>query len=78
MQEKIINLITQALGIETTDIKETSQLREDLGLSDTDLIEIISKINTDYKVEIPEERIVEAITVEDLVELAENYVQEEI
>ncbi|HBL51611.1 MAG: hypothetical protein A3D24_00240 [Candidatus Blackburnbacteria bacterium RIFCSPHIGHO2_02_FULL_39_13] len=75
MLDKIVSLISQALGIEPTDVSETSLLREDLGLTEADLSEIVASLNREYECAIPEDQTGDVITVADLVELAENHVE---
>lgn len=78
MLERITSLIAQALGIETTDINESSILREDLGLEEGDLSELLVSINQKYNTAIPEERLGDIKTVADFVELVETYVETKV
>lgn len=78
MRNKIKQTLAQALGIEQEDIEETSKLREDLGLDEAELAEIVNHINTDRNIHIPTEDLADLSSVGDLLALIETYVPEEI
>lgn len=75
---ELINIIAQSLGIEVTDVEETSFLAEDLGLAATDIAEIITIVNQRYQTEIDPEEAADAKTVEDLFEIVSKYVPEDL
>lgn len=73
MRDKIKSIIAQSLGIEITDIDETSLLREDLGLDASELTEIVEAIKTQLSVEIEEDEMAEVRTVGDFIEWIGQY-----
>lgn len=72
MFDKIRQVLSQALGIETSDIQDTSLLREDLGLDTTELTELVKALEKEYEITVPSEAIEDAQTVGDLVDLIET------
>lgn len=78
MREKTKTLIAEALGIELTDVGEESRLREDLGLEDHDLHEIIAAIGPEITNEIPTDEIARCQTVNEFLNLVEQHGPEEL
>lgn len=78
MREKTKTLIAEALGIELTDVDEESRLREDLGLEDSDLHEIIAAIGPEITNEIPTDEIAKCQLVSEFLNLVEQHGPDEL
>lgn len=78
MREKIKSIIAQALGIESSDIKESASLHESLGLGAPEIPELITTINHELGLNVPVEDINETKTVREFIDLVEQYKQDEL
>ncbi len=73
MREDIQNIIAQSLGLEVTDVEESKLLREDLGLDETELDQILKAIQEKHNIEFVAEDKDGIKTVGDLLDIAETY-----
>lgn len=78
MREKTKNLISEALGIELTDVNEDAKLRDDLGLQDSDLAEIVGALGSSFAAEILPDEIARCQTVNEFLNLVEQHGPEEL
>lgn len=69
--EKIRELLAEQHGIDKEDITLDSELRNDLGADDIDLVEMVMDIEEEYDITIPDIEIDKFYTVKDVV----DYVQ---
>lgn len=67
MEEKVINLISEATKIEKAKIQMETNFVEDLNLDSLDIVELMMKMEDDFNVEIPEEDAEGLKTVKDVV-----------
>ncbi len=67
MEEKVINLISEATKIERAKIQMETNFVEDLNLDSLDIVELMMKMEDDFNVEIPEEDAEGLKTVKDVV-----------
>lgn len=65
--EKVRDIIAEELGIELDDIKEDSDLAEDLGADSLDAIELIMEIESQFDVEIADSEATKIKQVSDIV-----------
>lgn len=72
MQEKVIEIISESLGIKKEEITLENKLTEDLGADSLDLVELTLMLEEEFEIEIPEEAAVKIVTVEDVVECVER------
>lgn len=72
MREDIINIIAQSLGVEIEDVDEAKRLREDLGLDESELSQILEVIKNKYNLTLSEDDLGNINTVSDLLELSES------
>lgn len=64
--DKLIKYLAEYTDIDEGEIKETSELVIDLGLTSYDIVEILCDIEELYDVEIDNEQIVQMKTVDDM------------
>lgn len=69
-------MLAEKVGMDVGDVEEELYLREDLGLSASDIADLISQLKTELDIEIPEEEVTNLVTVSNLLEASENYGQE--
>ncbi|MCO4792111.1 MAG: acyl carrier protein [Bacteriovoracaceae bacterium] len=55
MEEKVINLISEATKIDKTKISGETSFVDDLNLDSLDIVELMMKMEDEFGVEIPEE-----------------------
>ena len=67
MQDKVIQLISDATKIEKDKIKMETSFVDDLNLDSLDIVELMMKMEDDFGVEIPEEDAEGLKTVKDVV-----------
>ena len=72
MVEKIIEMTAEALGVEESNITETSSFKEDLGADSLDLFELVMALEEEYGVEIPTEDLEQIATIGDVVKYLEE------
>lgn len=77
MRDEIKKVIADTLGIDVADIEEEQALRENLGVEVHNLTDILENLKA-LKVDIPSENLSEVESVGDLLDLAEQYAQEDI
>lgn len=73
MLEKIIEMTAEALGVEESNITETSSFKEDLGADSLDLFELVMALEEEYGVEIPTEDLEQIATIGDVVKYLEEH-----
>lgn len=78
MREKTKTLIAEALGIEITDVDEDAKLRDDLGLQDADLTEVVQALDNRVATEILPDEIAKCQTVAEFLNLIEQHGPEEL
>lgn len=72
MEQKVINLISDATKIETSRINATTNFVEDLKLDSLDIVELMMKMEDEFGVTIPEEDAEGLKTVQDVVSYLEK------
>ena len=71
VQEKVKQIIVDQLGVEASDVTETSSFVDDLGADSLDRVELVMALEETFGIEIPDEDAEKIVTVQDAV----NYVQ---
>lgn len=77
-RDNVKAVMADALGIDVKDIDEQDTLREDLRIDPQVLTDLSENLKEQLGIDIPYDRVAEAETVEDFLNLAEEYAQEEI
>ncbi|TNE96611.1 MAG: acyl carrier protein [Deltaproteobacteria bacterium] len=72
MEEKVINLISEATKIDKAKINGETSFVDDLNLDSLDIVELMMKMEDEFGVEIPEEDAEGLKSVKDVVGYLEN------
>ena len=70
MLEKIKEIVSENLGVDSAQITEASSFKDDLGAASLDLFEMVMALEDEYEIEIPTEDLEQIATVGDVV----NYI----
>ena len=66
MLEKIQEIVAEQLNCDVSEVKETTNFKEDLNADSLDLFELVMALEEEYNIEIPSEDLAELNTVEDV------------
>ena len=69
--EKLKDIIAEQLSVEADEVKMDSNIQDDLGADSLDVVELITTIEDEFDISIPDEAVEEIKTVGDIV----NYVE---
>ena len=70
--DKVKELVAEQLGISKDKITENSNLNEDLGADSLDVIEMLMTLEDEYGITIPDDKISQIKTINQIVELIEE------
>ena len=68
MIDKVKEIIAEELGIEVSSIKPDSNIVEDLEADSLSIMQIVMELESEYDIKIPEEKILEIKTVQQVVD----------
>lgn len=68
MLERIKEIVSENLGVDSVQITEGSSFKDDLGADSLDLFEMVMALEDEYEIEIPTEELEKIATVGDVVE----------
>ena len=66
MLEKFQEIVAEQLSCDVSEVKETTNFKEDLNADSLDLFELVMALEEEYNIEIPSEDLAELNTVEDV------------
>ena len=72
MLERIKEIVSENLGVDSAQITEGSSFKDDLGADSLDLFEMVMELEDEYEIEIPTEDLEQIATVGDVI----NYINE--
>jgi len=72
VKERVINLLSEKLGYDKLEIKETQEFVNDLGTDSLDMAEIVMGIEDEFGLVIGDDEIMQVKTVGDLIKKIEN------
>ena len=72
VQERVIKMVAEQLGVKEDDIQTGSSFVEDLGADSLDTVELIMALEEEFDAEIPDEDAEKIATVEDAI----NYINQ--
>ena len=70
--DKVKELVAEQLGISKDKITENSHIIEDLGADSLDVIEMLMTLEDEYGITIPDDKISQIKTINQIVELIEE------
>ena len=72
MFEKVLEVLREQLGIDTTGVTEETSFMEDLRIDSLDLFEVVTTLEDDFGIEIPQEDLEDLTTVGAVVEYLQS------
>ena len=72
VKERVIEIIADQLGRETSEITEQTSMSDDLGADSLDAVEVIMAIEEEYNLEIDDEDAMNFKTVQDVIDYVEK------
>ncbi len=72
IEEKVISIIVDQLGVEEDDVTMDASFIDDLGADSLDIVELIMALEEEFDIEIPDEDAEKIVTVGNAV----NYIKE--
>ena len=67
IEERVVNIIVEQLGVEKSKIKSNSSFVEDLGADSLDTVELVMALEEEFETEIPDQDAEKITTVHDVV-----------
>ena len=64
--EKLIELISEQLNIDPSEINESTRITEDLGADSLDIVELLMTLEDEYGISIPDDEVQEIKTIGDV------------
>ena len=68
MLDKVLEILRDQLGVDTTGVTEETSFVDDLRIDSLDLFEVVTALEDEYNIEIPQEELEGLKTVGDVVE----------
>lgn len=75
IKEKVMNILAEELGVELEEIKDNSNIQDDLGADSLAVVEIVMAFEDEFDIKIPEEDTSKLLTVKDIVSYLESKVE---
>ena len=75
IEDKVINIIVDKLGVEKTEVKLDSQFTNDLGADSLDTVELIMEFEKEFGISIPDDMAEKIGTVGDAIAYIEENVK---
>ena len=72
IEERVIKMVAEQLGVKEEDVKATSSFVEDLGADSLDTVELIMALEEEFDAEIPDEEAEKISTVQDAISYIES------
>ncbi len=72
MLEKVISVLEDQLGIDVAGVNEDTSFQEDLRIDSLDLFEVVTALEDEYEIEIPQEELDSLKTVGDVVKFLQS------
>ena len=72
IEERVIKMVAEQLGVKEEDLKSTSSFVEDLGAESLDTVELIMALEEEFDAEIPDEEAEKISTVQDAISYIES------
>lgn len=72
IDERVIKMVAEQLGVKEEDVKPDSSFVDDLGADSLDTVELIMALEEEFDTEIPDEEAEKLTTVEDAISYINN------
>jgi len=74
IDSRVAHILVDQLGVDEKEIKPTARLADDLGADDLDQVEVMLRLEDEFRIEIPDQDAEKLKTVGDLV----NYIKKKM
>jgi len=68
LEDKVLNIISEQLGMGTEEIRTEAQFMADLGADSLDIVELVMAMEDEFGISIPDDKIEEIKTVQDSID----------
>jgi len=75
IKEKVVDIISNQLGIEKADVTPEASVVDDLGADSLDVVELVMALEEEFNLEIPDEEAEKIKSVQDIFTHMENALQ---
>ena len=75
MFEEVQKILAKQLRIDASKVQLTSRIKEDLGADSLNILQLLMKIEDDYGIVIPDEKLAKFETVQDVIEYLDSQKQ---
>ena len=73
VEERVVNIIVEQLGVDTAQVTEHAKFVEDLGADSLDTVELVMALEEEFSIEIPDEDAEKITSVGDAVKYIEQH-----
>jgi acyl carrier protein len=73
VQQRVIKMVAEQLGVKEEDVKPDSSFVEDLGADSLDTVELIMALEEEFDTEIPDEEAEKLTTVQHAIDYINNH-----
>ncbi|HLR17827.1 MAG TPA: acyl carrier protein [Alcanivoracaceae bacterium] len=73
IEERVIKIIVDQLGVEEADVKPAASFVEDLGADSLDTVELVMALEEEFETEIPDEEAEKINTVQAAIDYVTNH-----
>ena len=72
IEERVIIIIVEQLGVKEEDVKPEASFVEDLGADSLDTVELVMALEEEFDIEIPDEEAEKITTVQSAIDYVQN------
>ena len=73
IEDRVVNIIVEQLGVEKSKIKPSASFVEDLGADSLDTVELVMALEEEFETEIPDQDAEKIATVEDVIKYIKEH-----
>ncbi len=74
IDHKVLQLICEASGFPPDDLELSFRLKEELELDSLDVVELVMQIENEFKFDAPDDNVLDVVTIQDVLDLAQELV----
>lgn len=73
VNERIIKIVSERLGVDESEVKKEATFKEDLGADSLDVVELVMELEDEFDLEISDEDAEKITTVGDVIDYIERH-----
>ena len=77
IEERVINIVAEQLGLDRAKITKDASFIEDLGADSLDTVELVMALEEEFSTEIPDEEAEKITTIQQAIDYISEHVKEE-